>query len=413
MTAKAQKGSGSLIGAMLLIAGSCVGAGMLALPIITGLAGFFPSIVMFLIAWAFMLTSAFLMVEINGWFKAQVNIVSMAGHSLGQLGRSISWVLYLFLFYALSVAYISGSGNLTSTMLGGILPFTLPDWAGSLFFVGLFGSIVLFGTRQVDLWNRVLMVGKIVAFLGLVFLGMEHVKPALLEYTDAEYAVFSLPVLIIAFGFHNMIPSITNYLQGDLKRVKQAIVGGSVFALVIYLIWEIIVLGVVPLEGPSGIKESLSMDREAAQAMAGVLGVSWISTFAQILAFFAILTSFLAQSLGLVHFLADGLKKQISGSKESLGLCALALLPPLVLALIYPQLFFKALNFAGGFCANILFGFLPAMIVWMGRKQTQPTSYRVFGGKPLLISVMVIAVVILLMQLGTMMGHSYLLSFSN
>jgi len=398
------KPKGSLIGAMLLITGSCVGAGMLALPIMTGLSGFFPALGMFAIAWSFMTVSALFMIEINSWFGRQVNIVSMAGHSLGQLGRSLSWTLYLFLFYALSVAYISGSGNLASTILGG----TLPIWLCSVFFVVLFGTVVYFGTRQVDLWNRVLMVGKILAFLGLVALGMQYVQPQLLERTDGKYAVFSLPVLIIAFGYHNMIPSIANYLGNDTKRVKQAIMGGSLFALVIYLVWEILVLGIVPLEGSFGIKESLAMDREAAQAMAGVLGVSWVSGFTQALAFFAILTSFLAQSLGLVHFLADGLKISTTGKREPLGLCALALLPPLVLELIYPQLFFKALNFAGGLCANLLFGLLPALILWIGRKKAEKSDYRVFGGKPLLVLMMLFSLFILFLQISSMMGENYL-----
>lgn len=38
---------GSVLGGMLLIAGSCIGAGMLGLPIVTGLSGFFPSLAMF------------------------------------------------------------------------------------------------------------------------------------------------------------------------------------------------------------------------------------------------------------------------------------------------------------------------------------------------------------------------------
>ncbi len=398
---------GSMVGAVLLITGSCVGAGMLALPIMTGLSGFFPSLFMFFVAWAFMLISALLMIEINGWFKHQVNIVSMAGHTLGQLGRSLSWVLYLFLFYALSIAYISGSGNLTSTILAGSLNIHIPEWMAGVFFVVLFGSVVYMGTRQVDLWNRVLMFGKIAAFLGLIFLGVRQIDPVLLVRSEPQYAIFSLPVLIIAFGFHNMIPSITNYFHGNMKRVKQAVVGGSLLALAIYLIWETLVLGIVPFDGPNGIVESLKMDREAAQSMAAVLGLSWVSSFAQGLAFFAILTSFLAQSLGLVHFLADGLKKHYSGKREPITLCMLALLPPLALELIYPQLFFKALNFAGGLCANLLFGLLPAVIVWMGRNKAEPRSYRVFGGKPLLVLMMLISFGILLMQVNSMMGNTY------
>jgi tyrosine-specific transport protein len=205
-----------------------------------------------------------------------------------------------------------------------------------------------------------------------------------------------------------MIPSLTAYLDNDLKRVRITILGGSIFALVIYLIWQLLVLGIVPLTGENGIIDSLENDREASQALAGIMGASWVSTFAQALAFFAILTSFLAQSLSLVHFLADGLKVK-SEKRENIGLCALALGPPLVLALIYPQLFFKALNFAGGICAVILFGIFPAAMVWLGRYRKKVYSpYQVRGGKPLLAGIFVFSLLILFFQISSMCGASYI-----
>ncbi len=395
---------GSVVGGTLLIGGSCIGAGMLALPMITGLAGFIPSLVMFLCAWGFMTLTALLMVEANAWFKDQVNIISMVGHSLGKWGRALSWVLYLFLFYALLVAYISGSGNLTSTFFNWSFSWELPIWIASLFFVILFGSLVYLGTRPVDLWNRVLMVGKIATYLGLVILGASYVSPKLLSYVEPGYAIYALPVLVIAFGFHNMIPTLFTYMGGDLKRVRLTILSGSLFALAIYIVWEVIVLGIVPLDGPSGIYESLKRDDEASQAVAGIVGSSWVGMFAQGLGFFAILTSFLAQSLGLVHFLSDGFKIKTK-ARENIGICVLALFPPLVFSLIYPQLFFKALNFAGGICAVILFGLIPVIMVWRGRYKKQlASSYQVFGGKPLLVGIFCFALFILIFQVLSMVG---------
>ena len=380
-----QEKPGSLIGGILLIAGSCIGAGMLALPILTGLAGFFPSLAIFLTAWAFMTCTGLLLVEVNGWFNTKVNIVSMVGLTLGKFGRGLSWILYLFLFYSLLVAYISGSGSLFASLV----VFTkIPDWVGSLFFVLLFGGVVYLGTRQVDLWNRVLMVGKILCFFGLVAVGFEYIKPQLLLHTEGSLALMSLPLLITSFGFHNMVPSLTSYMKGDLKRVKKVILGGSLLTLFVYLLWEIVVLGIVPEDQ---IRENLKGGKEASQALAAILGSSWVSHFAQGLAFFAMLTSFLAQSLALVHFLTDGFKATHQ-KRENLGMCALALLPPLACALIYPALFFKALSFAGGFCAVILFGVLPAIMVWLGRYRKQVNSpYQVSGGKPLLIAVFLFA----------------------
>ncbi len=399
---------GSVVGGMLLIGGSCIGAGMLGLPILTGLAGFVPSIGMFLLAWGFMTLTGLLLVEVNGWFKAQVNLVSMVGHTLGRVGRIMSWVLYLFLFYSLLVAYISGSGGLSTTILRACCSLPLPAWVGSFFFVLLFGLVVYRGTRPVDLWNRVLMVGKILSYVGMVALGIKHVTPHLLERTAPSYVFFSLPILVISFGFHNMIPSLTAYMKNDLKRVRLTILGGSFFALLVYLIWEFVVLGIVPLEGTFGIIDSLRHDYEASQSLTGILGSSWVSTFAQGLAFFAILTSFLAQSLSLVHFLADGFDVSYQ-KKENVWLCLAALGPPLIFSLIYPQLFFKALNFAGGICAVILFGIIPACMAWIGRYQKKiESSYQVAGGKPLLIAIFLFSCFILFFQLASMMGADFI-----
>ncbi len=48
--------------------------------------------------------------------------------------------------------------------------------------------------------------------------------------------------------------------------------------------------------------------------------------------------------------------------------------PSADLSVIYPQLFFKALNFAGGICAVILFGLLPVAMVWIGRYRKETAA---------------------------------------
>ena len=407
------KERGSVIGGMLLITGSCIGAGMLGLPIISGLSGFFPSLLMFFIAWLFMTASALLLVEVNGWFNRQVNLITMVGDTLGKVGKAICWITYLFLFYALLVAYISGIGSLTSTFFTTMWGVPLSPWIGCLFFVVLFGWVVYLGTRRVDMCNRGLMIGKIGFFLLLIVVGVKYIQPYLLLKTDPKYSVLSLPLLVIAFGFHNMIPSLVTYLKGDIKRVRLTIISGSLFTFAIYLLWEILVLGIVPISGPNGLAASLKNDMEASQAIALISGSSSIRIFAQGLAFFAILTSFLAQALGLVHFLSDGLK--ISYKKqENFAICLLTLVPPLILALIYPQMFFKALNFAGGVCTVILFGLLPVAMVWIGRyRRGSATTYEVPGGKFTLAGIFIFALVVLFLQLSSMFGASFIPQLPN
>ena len=47
---------------------------------------------------------------------------------------------------------------------------------------------------------------------------------------------------ISAFTFHNMVPSLLSYL-GTARRVATAIVLGSLAPLVMYILWEGVILG--------------------------------------------------------------------------------------------------------------------------------------------------------------------------
>ena len=392
---------GSLLGGTLIITGSCVGAGMLGLPIVTGLTGFYPSLIILVLAWAFMTATALLLIEVNGWFDRDVNLISMVGHSLGKWGQRLSWLLYLFLFYSLLIAYQAGIGIDVSSIVSQLFSVHIPPWLGTFFFVLLFGAILYTGTRTIDVSNRFLMAGKILAYLGIVAVGLVHVSPSLLARTDSHYLLASLPILVISFGFHNMIPTMTSYMKGNLKRVQFVILSGSLLALTVYIVWDLIVLGIVPADGDFGLFACLHSGKDASQAIAGILGSSWIAHFALGLAFFSLLTSLLLQSMALIHFLADGLQTK---KRESFTLLLFVLIPPFILSVLKPDIFFHALDFAGGICAVVLFGILPVLMVWIGRYRLKSKSrYQLFGGKPLLAAVFLFACLIFLFQLTSML----------
>lgn len=392
---------GSVLGGTLLITGSCIGAGMLGLPIVTGSAGFFPSLVMFFIAWLFMTTTALLILEALSWFNKPVNFLSIVEYTLGRVGKVLCWILYLFLFYALLVAYMSASGNHSMILSKEIFSFSLSERVATLFFIFIFGWLIYLGTRPVDHLNRVLMFGKIASFLLLIVFGIKFIVPHLLMHFEPKKALISFPILIISFGFHNMVPSLMHYMGGDKRRVRLSILTGSIFALVIYIIWEVVALGVLP---EKVIASSYLKDIDGAEALKIFLKSSFIGFSAQGLAFFAILTSFLANSLSLVHFLRDGFKLK-KGKRENILMCLLALLPPLAFSILFPKLFFQALNFAGGICAVIIFGVFPALMVWVGRYHKKKVFiYRVPGGRLLLVGILCVSGFIFLNQLLALFG---------
>ncbi len=382
-----QKKDGSVLGGILLIAGSCIGAGMLALPVITGVAGFIPSLVMLFLAWIFMTATGLLLLEANLTLGHSLSLISIAEKTLGKPGKFLCWLLFIFLFYSLSIAYIAASGLILQTILADLFNIFFPAWIGSLCFTLIFGIVIYIGTRQVDYLNRLLMVGLIVAYCLLVILGSRHIQLSYLAIKYWKYSFAALPVLVISFGFHNMIPSLAMYFKGDVARLRKTVVIGSFIPLLIYLVWEVVMLGIIPIQGREGLLNALDQGEVATGALRAVVGVSWINTIAQAFALFAIITSFLAQSLSLVDFLADGLKmKKVGLSRVTLIL--LTLVPPFAFAFAYPKIFIKALNYAGGFSAVILFGVMPVLMVWILRyKRKVATPKMLPFGRLLLICI--------------------------
>jgi tyrosine-specific transport protein len=390
--------AGSLPGAILLITGCCIGAGMLGLPVMSAIAGFKPSLAMFLLSWLFMTTTALLLLEVNLWFPNEVSIITMAGKTLGVLGRAAGWACFAFLFYALGIAYISASGDLIASFLKQSLHVDAPNWLGSVAVSFLFGAFVYLGTYAVDHFNRLLMGGLVLTYLLLVILGAPHVDSSYLRHQDWTLATVMLPVMIICFGFHNLIPSLTTYLQRDVKRLRLAVICGSAIPLVIYLIWEWLILGIVPFNSKEGFLEVIDEGSMATELLKNAVGTSLVVYIAQYFALFAILTSFLGNSLSFVDFLADGLKIEKTPTGK-LGLCFLVIAPSLTLALIYPHLFLSALNYAGVFGAVILFGILPTLMVWSGRYRQNIGSIRIVpGGKAVLALILIFALMVMAMQ---------------
>lgn len=394
-----QQAKGSLLGGILLITGCCIGAGMLGLPVLSAMAGFMPSLLMLLLGWAYMACTGLLLLEINLCFPEEVNIVSMAQRTFGVFGKLIAWLMFLFLFYCLMVAYTAASGELAVDFIKQLTGIPIHPWIGAFFFSFTLGILLFIGTHAIDHFNRVLMIGLVVTYLLLIVLGIPHIDTNLLKHRDWGYATWVLPVMIISFGYHNLIPSLTHYFRRDVQRMRLAILIGSGIPLIVYLLWEGLILGLVPIEGPGGLKEAVDKEQIATHVLHTVTGFPWVVNIAQAFAFFAITTSFVGVALSFVDFLADGLRvKKTAFSK--VYLCFLALVPPFILALIYPQIFLTALNYAGGIGAVILFGILPAAMVWSGR-YIEKISLKplVPGGKVMLGIIMLFSLGILMIQL--------------
>ncbi len=372
------KHTGSLLGGTLIIAGTCIGGGILGLPVVTAPGGFFPSTVIFLCCWAFMTLTGLLFLELSLNMKKDANIITMAKTTLGKGAAFFTTGLYFFLFYCLSLAYIIGGGNFIYDIIHG----SASPWICSSLFVLLFAPFVCAGTKYVNIINIPMMIGLGLTYLTFVSLGLPLVQSKHLMHQNWGYSLMAMPVAFTSFAYHGVIPSIISYLNRDIKRCRQAIIIGSSIPFFIYFLWQWLVLGIVPLEGPGALREALSAGHNAISPLILHLNNPWFILLAQCFGFFALTTSFFGVTLGLKDFISDGLRNyNIKAPIRWL----FVFLPPFLLAVLYPDSFLQALNIAGGYGCAILLGLLPIIMVWAKRRRNVGKSpYKLFGGTTLL-----------------------------
>ncbi len=361
---------------------------MLALPVATGVSGFLPSTLMMIICWLAMTASALLLLEVNLWMKEGAHVITMASTILGPIGKLISWSVYLFISYASIVAYTAAGGSLVTHSIAHFLDFHINKELGCFLFIFFFGGVVYLGTRIIGRINAILFVAMIVAYFALIGTGIFEVKAQLLTHTHWPTSFLAIPLLLTTFSFQTMLPSLTPYLKKDAWALRCVIISGTTITLIVYLIWQWLVLGIVPIDGPNSLIKALELGEPVTQFLREHVQSQKVSLIAEYFAFFALVTSFLGIALGLFDFLSDGLKIRNEG-KGKVFLSLLVIIPTFIFAAYFERIFLLALDTSGGFGDSILNGIMPVVMVWVGRYVFKfPSENRTPGGKVLLISVL-------------------------
>ncbi len=258
-------------------------------------------------------------------------------------------------------------------------------------------AIVYIGTHLVDRLNRLLLVGLVISYLVLVAVGFSKANYENLSHVDWMAAVAAVPILLICFGYQNLVPSLTYYLDKNVKAIRIAIIIGNLIPFFIYFLWDYVILGMLPLSHVSASAKA-TMVSDMLQGVAPSISILF---FIKAFSLFAMLTSFLPSAVSFADFLKDGFQKTFHPERSNSGiLYSLVFGPPLICALLYPHLFLQALSFAGGFIDVLLFGVLPAAVVLVGRNIKKLTGpYQVIGGNVTPVFILVVSVVILFLKL--------------
>jgi tryptophan-specific transport protein len=394
----------------MIIAGTAIGAGMLANPTATSGVWFLGSVAILIYVWLCMYLSGLMLLEATLHFPQGASFHTVVNGLLGPGWSLVTGIAVTFVLYSLTYAYIFVGGGLTQNSLSAISawlstePMQVSRELSSVVFLLVLASAVWISTKVVDRFATLLISGMLVSFFLSTGSLLQSVTPAVLldsaalaEHHYWRYAWAALPVCLASFGFHGNVPSLINYYNKQAQPVARSILWGSLLALGIYLLWQLAVQGNLPRAEFAPV---IAAGGDVTALLAGLnnyVSTDTVVRFLNAFAFMAIASSFLGVTLGLFDYLRD-LLAFADTAYGRLQTAAVTFLPPLLACLLFPTGFVKVMGYVG-LMAAIWAAFIPALLVRASRKRYVQAAYQVPGGAWLIGFVVVFAVTVFCVQL--------------
>ena len=383
------------LGSTLLVSGTMIGAGMLAMPLTSAGIGFTFTLFLLIALWAFLTYSALLFVEVYQTADHDAGIGSLAAQYFGTTGRIVTTIVLMVFLYALLSAYITGGGGILASSLPTMGSHELNGKISIFLFTLFFGSFIVFGTRPTDGINRILFFLMLASLAFVLMLLMSEIKLQNLMAMPIDNALLisASPIFFTAFGFHGSIPALNNYLEGNVKALRFSIIVGSLITLSGYIIWQLSTHGVLTQNMFLQILQQDPTLNGLVEATRQITGSEMIAGAVKLFSALALITSFLGVALGLLECVDDLLKRSFNISANRLTLGVLTFLPPLLFAFFYPEGFILALGYAGQMFAFYAI-VLPAALVYKARQKHPQLPYRVWGGNTILFIASILGIII-------------------
>ncbi|MDP3990318.1 MAG: aromatic amino acid transport family protein [archaeon] len=335
------------------LTGTIIGAGILGIPYTLAKAGFlYGLLVIIAIGLAFILLNLF-MGEVVLRTNKLHQLTGYAELYLGKWGKRIMFFAMIFSLYGALIAYVIGEGAVLHTLFGVGAP-----WMFSLLFFAVTSFIVYRGVHTASIMELIMisLLVIVVTIIGVFSLD----KITLQNLQGFSLRSFFLPYGVAVFAYSGLVavPEMREVLGKNVKKMRKAIIIGSSIPVIIYVLFSLIVVGVV---GASNFELLQSNDRIATVALS-LYAHPIMGGLANILAFLSMFTSFLTIALALVW-----MYHYDYGISRSLSL-GLTLILPLIVGLLNIASFIQVLGVTGAIAGGIQSGFAVLMF-WLAKKK--------------------------------------------
>lgn len=369
-----------VVGAACLIAGTAIGAGMIALPMVLAKFGLLASVGVMFAVWVVMYYSSLVNIELCLRAGEGLTLGGLGKHFRSKSAQFVGGVSLALLSYALLSAYLYGGGSTLKALLGwwNLGDYTLPRMIGV--FTVFIGAVLLCSVSRVDAINRILFIKLLIvmALLCLVLATKVNIS-ALPLWEESVYEKKSwtlvLPILFTSFGFQVIFHTLTGYCEGKKQLLQRAFFWGSLIPALVYLLWTACVLSALYVHDRGFYQQIVSGGVEVGdlmKALSQIVGWSALQFLSWVLSLLAIITSAIGVGLGL----SDAWKKQKVLKGRNGAVVLAVLLPPLGVAIWVPNTFIQALSFAGMILVVIAI-LLPMYLFRLSGGMDRPVAYPI------------------------------------
>lgn len=274
-----------LFGAVAMLIGTVVGAGIFGIPYVVSRIGFLAGFFYLLILGVVIFITTLCYTEVILRTKEEHQMAGYARQYLGKWGERIISFSLVFGIYGALLAYMVGVGDFLHALLYDYLGGT-PFLYTALFF--MLASIAVFvGLKAIIKIEKVMVVVLILAVVFIFTIGLPHIEIENLMSFDKMNLFLPYGVILFAFTGATVIADMRKILSGQERKMKKAILIAYVVVFVIYLAFSLVVCGI------SGRDTS----QEAIIGLNSILGEK-VFVVGAILGVLTMTTSFL--TLGLV-----------------------------------------------------------------------------------------------------------------
>lgn len=317
--------------AVATMVGVIIGAGIFGIPYVVAKAGFLTGAFVILLLGGVVALLYLYLGEVVLRTQGNHQLTGYAERYLGRWGKAAMLFSMVFGLYGAMVAYLLGEGGALSAIFGGPqLPYTLAFFV-IVSFLLYFGIETLEKSELVTVFLVLLTVFVIMAFTS------PHIDTANLRSFDITKSFIPFGVVLFAYLGMVAVPEANEILGKDKKKLKTVLLLGIIIPIIIYLMFTLVVVGSIGLQGFEMLKDN---ERIATIALGEIIHPK-LFIIANVFAVFAMFTSFIAVGFALKEmFMYDYAVPQKYA-------WAITCIVPLIIALSGFTNFIQAINVSG------------------------------------------------------------------